>query len=171
MTASPNTKLIPLTQGCFAIIDADDFERVSKYKWFALKNGRTFYAERNPTIAPGKQRMLPMHRFIIGAMDGQTVDHINHNGLDNRKCNLRICNSVQNRRNSIKMIKPTTSKYKGVCWHSRDRVWVAYIKTEDRNNHLGNFKKEVDAANAYNKAAIEFYGAFAVLNNTSRASL
>jgi hypothetical protein len=167
-----NMKTIPLTQGKFAIVDDEDYEELSKYKWFVI-NRRHSYAVRN---SYGRHRhRIYMHREVIGmpSSDNGPVDHINHNGLDNRKCNLRICSNNQNRQNSRKQKKIASSKYKGVCWHKgsiykglRQRgFWSAHIGQNKKQIYLGVFKTEVDAADAYDRKAKELFGDFAYLNN------
>ena len=85
---------IPLTQGKYAIVDPEDFERLNKYKWYAVKDSRTFYAYRNKRVGK-KYISLGMHREILDPPGHLVVDHINHNGLDNRKANLRLATSAQ----------------------------------------------------------------------------
>ncbi len=102
-----------------------------------------------------------MHREIIKAPDNLFVDHINLNGLDNRKANLRLATKIQNSRNTPKMKRKTSSKYKGVSYQKRDRIWRAKIKINRRDKHLGSFRDEIDAAEAYDKAAHKYFGEFA----------
>jgi len=142
---------IPLTKGKFAIVDPDDYEMLSKYKWHVTKNGNTFYAKRN---APTRKDTTPiyMHRLIIKVPPGLVVDHINHNGLDNRKANVRPATRAQNNRHSQKR-KNTRSKYKGVNWYSREKRFVVKITTDDNTVTLGYFQDEFQAAKAYDHAA------------------
>lgn len=95
--------------------------------------------------------------------DGMTVDHRNHNTLDNRRSNLRVCTNSQNCANK-KKASGKSSGYKGVTWFKRDNCWKAQIKVNYRNIHLGYFDKEADAAAAYNKSAIRIFGEFALIN-------
>jgi len=90
------------------------------------------------------------------------IDHINGNRLDNRKVNLRICTAMQNQHNRKK--SRGSSKYKGVSFHIRGRVWVSFIMREAKRYYLGSYKDEKEAAIAYNQAALKFYGEFALLN-------
>ena len=92
-------KEISLTKGLVAIIDDEDFERVSRYKWVSLKNKRTVYASRSSDLKGGKKTMY-MHRFIMNPPSDMQVDHINGDGLDNRRVNLRVCTQSQNLKNS-----------------------------------------------------------------------
>jgi hypothetical protein len=153
---------IPLTKGKFAVVDPDDFETLSKCKWHVTKNGNTFYAKRN---APTRKNTTPiyMHRCIIKVPPGYVVDHINHNGLDNRKANLRPATRAQNNRHSKKR-RNTRSKYKGVSFYSREKCFVAKITTDGNTVTLGYFKDEVEAAKAYDRAAIKYHKEFAYLN-------
>jgi len=102
-----------------------------------------------------------MHRLIMNAKDGESVDHIDHNGLNNQKSNLRICTHQENLLNAQKMKgrlgKPTTSKYKGVYWDKDHRKWRARISTKERKIHVGLFHSEEDANDAC-KLAREQHG-------------
>ncbi|MHC4659365.1 MAG: HNH endonuclease signature motif containing protein, partial [Planctomycetota bacterium] len=116
------SKLIPLTQGKFAIVDADDYDRLAKYKWCATKNGQTFYACR---ASRGKK--IFMHREIMKPPKGLQVDHIDRNALNNRKTNLRPCTKAQNNRNTGPR-RNSSSTYKGVFWEKCCRKWCARIR-------------------------------------------
>lgn len=152
-------KTIPLTQGKVAIVDDEDYSKISAYKWYVSgKNGNAYAATR---INGGN---VQMHRFILNPKSGVFVDHINRNPFDNRKENLRACTHQQNMFNQAPP-KNKTSKYKGVHWHKRDNRWVSSIRFNDKLFHLGNFKDEIDAALYYDVAAQLFYGEFAYLNN------
>ncbi len=153
-------KLIPLTQGKFTIVDAEDYEWLSKYKWHVDKGDSTDYAARS--IA-GKN--FRMHREILNAPEGLLVDHRNHNGLDNRRENLRLCTASENnmnRRPSKRANK--SSRFKGVSWDKRRRRYQAYIQQNGKTVRIGRFKSEIAAAKAYDKKAKELFGEFAYLN-------
>lgn len=158
-----DSKKIPLTQGKFAIVDENKYEELSKYKWQALKNGNTYYARRCDYVN-GETKIIYMHRQILGAKQGEEVDHVNHNGLDNRVCNVRKCTRSQNSQNRKPQKKENTSKYKGVNWQKRDCLWQAQIKKNGTTIHIGSFNNEIDAATAYDVKAKELFGEFAHLN-------
>src|SRR5690554_6126446 len=156
------TKRIRISDGTFVLIDAEDFDKVSKWAWSANGNG---YAVRNERYAPKKYRKQYLHRFITDAKKGEVVDHINGDTSDNRKCNLRICCLKGNARNNRGKTRKY-SKYKGVTKDVRSNrgKWVAQLYTNGKNLYLGSFDSEKEAAKAYNKAAIENFGEFANLN-------
>jgi hypothetical protein len=105
-----------------------------------------------------------MHRCIIKVPPGMVIDHINHNGLDNRKANLRIATHAQNSRNTKKQRPKTASQYKGVPWNSTLKKWRAQITLNGKRISLGCFEDEIQAAKAYDNAARKYHGAFAALN-------
>ncbi len=150
---------IELTWGKVAIVDAEDFERLSSYKWCAVKGRRNWYAK---TL---RQNGMPlaMHRLITNAPKHLVVDHINHNGLDNRKENLRLCTRRQNNHNQRPRVGKT-SRYKGVYWKKSAKKFVAHIHTKAKKIWLGYFTDEIEAAKAYDKKARELFGEFAYLN-------
>ena len=111
-----------------------------------------------------------MHRQILNAPHFLLVDHINRNGLDNRKANLRTATYTQNSRNRQKTNKNTWSKYKGVTFDYRRKKWLARIVVNRKKRHLGSFNNELDAGRAYDRAAGELYGEFAVLNFPTKKS-
>lgn len=140
-----------MTRGKFALVDDDDFEKINQFKWFFHDMG---YACR-------KQRIL-MHRIIMNPPKNMEVDHINGNGLDNQRKNLRIVTHKQNMYNQ-KVQKNSISKLKGVR-HMRDnrkKPWQAYICPDRKFISLGYFDSAKEAATAYEKAAQKFYGEYA----------
>lgn len=156
---------IPLTMGKFAIVDPDDFDRLNIYKWHASKNAGIFYARRN--LYPkrkGKPGSIPMHRQIMKAPAGFVIDHINYNGLDNRKANLRLANHSQNVCHRRKLNKSSYSRYKGIYFNKRIRKWRVQISVNRKFKQIGYFKDELEAAKAYDAAAQKYHGEFAALN-------
>lgn len=150
-------KKIPLTQGKFAIIDDEDFELVSQYKWRVCcrKNQKYAATEIN-------NHKVYMHRLILGINGVQEIDHINGNGLNNCRKNLRHCSRSQNNMNRHKSWG--TSEYKGVSWYKQRKKWRAIIKYNKKYKHLGYFDSEIEAAKVYDNAALEHFGKFAQLN-------
>ena len=151
-------KLIPLTQGKFAIVDAADYEWLSQYKWFVKKRKNTSYAESKK-----KGKTVKMHRLITGAPPHLFVDHIDNNGLNNRRSNLRLCTQQQNIYNQ-RPRQGFTSRYKGVCRYKKTKKYRSAIKTNGKSLSLGYFDDEIAAAIAYDKAAKELFKEFAYLN-------
>ena len=156
---------IPLTQGRYAIVDPDDYRHLSKHKWQAIKMGRTFYAARSVTAKDGKQRQVAMHRRILKVPANMFVDHINRNGLDNRKANLRPATRAQNGQNRAKYNNRSySSKYKGVTRHREHQLWEAHIRVNRKPIFLGSFRDEIQAAKSYDCAAKKYHCQYAVLN-------
>jgi len=156
-------KEVSLTQGYVALVDDEDYARVSAYKWRVMPQDNATYALRTTSKAEGRESQL-LHRFILGLPNGKfpEVDHEDHDGLNCQRLNLRVCNRTQNNGNTRK--SSGTSQFKGVYWHKGNKRWAAAIKKECRNIHLGSFIDEVEAAKAYDKAAIEYFGKFAFTN-------
>ena len=153
-------KEIELSQGKRALVDDEDYERLSRWKWSALRDGKRWYAVRS--YQDGKKRQLTyMHRQIMGAQSEQQVDHRNMNGLDNRRENIRFCTNSQNHANTKKRAG-CTSKFKGV--YLAAKKWRAQIYVHKKRYQLGYFDDEVEAARSYNDAATELFGEFARLN-------
>lgn len=155
-------KLIPLTQGKCAIVDTEDYEWLIQWKWCTQKSRGCFYAVRNDWYDK-KSHTIKMHRSILKAPINQQIDHINHNGLDNRKSNLRIVSFSVNAQNSC-LHKNTKSKYRGVYHQSDCKSWAARIGFNNETYHLGSFSSEIEAARAYDKKAEELFGEFAFVN-------
>ncbi len=155
---------IPLTQGKFALVDDDDYEKLSRHKWNVTKSRNTFYAGRTDRTT-GRKLNIKMHREILGLTqyDGKLSDHKNRNGLDNRKNNLRIATFSLNNYNRKKN-KNNTSGYRGVRWYPRNKKWCAFIRINCEKKYLGIFRNIVDAAKAYDTSAIQYWGENAILN-------
>lgn len=155
-------KEISLTKGYSAIVDDEDFERVSAFKWHAHESKSSkFYARRDVRKGKSKTRIF-MHRFLMKISDPDVVvDHINGNRLDNRKENLRIASVTENNRNQTKIRSDNSSGYRGVALNSKTGKYVAYVTgSNGKRKHLGTFSKAEEAAKAFDKAAKEIYGKF-----------
>lgn len=152
-----NFRYLTLTKGRQALVDPEDYERLKDYKWCTLvtHSGRAYAHTR---IAG---RMVYLHRVIMNAPPGKCVDHINGNGLDNRRCNLRLCNRTQNALNKRKC--RGTSRFKGV-WRCPPDRWLAAILFRGHKTYLGIFADEVEAARARDRWAFALQGRFAWLN-------
>jgi hypothetical protein len=157
-------KTIVISNGSTVLVDDKDFEALSQYKWTAHVNRTTCYAIRRQRISedrPGS--IVYMHRQIMCPMEGMVVDHINKDGLDNRRENLRICSQTENLRNQ----RPRSnkrSKFKGVSWNENDMAYHSRLQFGGRGVWLGMYKSEVDAAKAYDAGAIHYYGKYALTN-------
>lgn len=171
-------KKIPLTRGQFAIVDDIDYERLSAYKWHAREAPRTWYAGRSINKPGLPRRSVLMHREVLGAAKGVGVDHINHNGLDNRRSNLRLATQKDNSRNQRKG-KRASSCFKGVYvmkGAKRNRYRACIRDGAQRPDgtyslrSLGCFESEGDAARAYDEAAAQSFGEFAALNFPEKPS-
>ena len=159
-------RVIPLTQGKFAIVDPEDYDALSKYKWYAVKRGRQYYAVAKVGTKKGghRQKKVRMHRLIMKAPKGKVVDHINHNGLDNRKANLRLATAQQNTWNKRKQKGNYSSQYKGVHWVKSENKWRSRITCNGKVIFIGRFDDEKAAAMAYDAKAKELFGEYASLN-------
>ena len=155
------TVSIPLSQGKCALIDGDDLPLVEGLRWHAYRDGRVWYAERNVWEGPRRLHQK-MHRVILDAPAGIQVDHINGDGLDNRRCNLRLATRSQNGSNRRSKLG-SSSSYLGVSLR-RNGTWRAQIAKHGKTVWLGAFKLEEDAARAYDEAAKAMHGEFARLN-------
>ncbi len=156
MASKSDIKAIALTRGEVALVDADVFDMLMQWEWQC----RDGYAKRG---ARGR-KAIAMHNIIMNPPEGFIVDHIDGNGLNNRRSNLRVCKQKHNTWNR-KPVKGSSSKYKGVSWQAATGYWKAYIKTDGKQKHLGCYLSEEEAAIAYNRAAKELHGEFAKLNN------
>jgi hypothetical protein len=148
---------ISVSRGRFvALVDDEDYERIAAHKWHIHASG---YAHRW-SAGCGSQR-IRMHRAVLGITDSTTIiDHANGSGLDNRRCNLRICTAADNARNARAL---RHQHFKGIQRCVRG-LWRARIRIDGKLTHLGVFKNEIDAALAYDAAAREFHGEFACVN-------
>ncbi len=151
---------IPLTRGLEVIIDAMDLPLVERWKW-SLQGHQ--YAGRND-----RGRIVYMHRQILGVLPGVEIDHVNGNGLDNRRANLRLATHSQNLANIRSLVAHNTSGFKGVSWDGdqrrRRKRWIAQIQVKGRHFMLGRFLEARQAAQAYDEAAKKHFGSFARTN-------
>jgi len=153
----------------FALVDDEDFEHLSQWKWSTrgAKNTHIIYAQRSSSVSSSDKRrtIITMHRQLLNPGPRVYVDHIDGNGVNNQKLNLRVCTSQTNQFNSDSTTG--TSKYKGVCFDTRRGKWRAYLMFNRKHVYLGRFDTEWEAAEAYNEKAFELFGDFARLNRTS----
>ena len=158
-------KQIVLTQGQYALVDDADYDWLNQYKWCAVNMKGNFYAVRMSPRRNGKQNKILMHRQILGLEEGdkRQGDHINHNTLDNRRDNIRICTQQENHMNR-KSRPNTSSRFKGVSWCSRTKKWMAQIRINRKQIFLGRFRFEELAALSYDFAALKYFREFANFN-------
>ncbi len=149
----------------FAIVDPYDYDYLRRYKWRLNRSNRTFYTfctvSRGPILRP---QVLFMHHLILPPPVGYLVDHRNHNGLDNRRSNLRLATHSQNSCNTRRDKSKTYSRYRGVSFSKRKQKWFAAIRHNGKKIWLGYFKTEIEAARAYDEAARIYHKEFARLN-------
>lgn len=160
-------KEIPLTQGKVALVDDEDYEYATRFKWVAHRAWGTWYCERTTTIN-GRDVSFKLHRVLMNAPKGLEVDHRNGDGLDNRRQNLRLATRIQNGFNRRKP-KNNTSGYKGVT-SAYGGKWEASVSANKIRHHLGVHLTPEDAARAYDRAAKQLHGEFARLNFPEEAA-
>jgi hypothetical protein len=153
--------LIPLTQGRYALVDTEDYERVMQHcwyfdGWYAVRNGR----RKGGVHQQPKHRL---HHLILPPSAGLEVDHVNGDRLDCRRANLRLATHEENMRNTDRR-SSNVSGYKGVSWHRQKRRWRARITVGGKERTIGYYQSVTDAALAYNAAAVRLHGDFARLN-------
>jgi len=158
------SKEIQLTQGQIAIVDDEDFDWLDQWKWKASKQrNNDWYAARRPRRGNRKKGHIFMHRLILNPSEGMQTHHIDHNGLNNQRANLRIVTAAQNQYNQRPQ-KKKSSHFKGVHWASDRRKWRAQIMVNGRTYRLGQFLSECEAAKAYDNAALRYFGEYAYAN-------
>jgi hypothetical protein len=149
---------ILLTRGMEAIVDDGDYEWLSQWRWHAMRCKNKFYAARKP-----REKVIFMHRLILGAKPNEQVDHIHGNTLDNRRSEIRLATSLQNRWNRPKP-RNNKSGFIGVSWDKWNSSWKCQIRIGGQSKHLGAFKSAIEAARAYDDACRAIRGEFAVVN-------
>jgi hypothetical protein len=158
--SEPGVRYIKLTKGKYATVDAADYEWLAKYKWHASgeQGSNRLYACRND-----HGRVVSMHREIMKPPRGKVVDHINGDGIYNRRSNMRNCKQLQNSQNTRRRVKEgKKSKYRGVF--PRGSKWQATVQYDGKSYYLGLFDSEVEAAMQRDRKAIEMAGVYAMLN-------
>lgn len=157
---------VPLSRGLFALVSAEDYDRVMAHKWMARLEKRTWYAIRDLPREPGRKYRSKekLHRFIMGAGPDVLVDHRDGDGLNNTRGNLRTASPGENNRNIRKPAHGLTSSFKGVSWHPKAQKYQATIRFNRKNHYLGLFADPVDAAWAYDREARKLHGDFACCN-------
>lgn len=153
----PEAKWVRLSHGMYTLVDDSDYILVEGYNWAYFRSRTsiiTGYAVSGPML---------MHRLLLGAGKGQMVDHVDGNGLDNRRHNIRFATKSQNEGNTTKRSN-NTSGYKGVFWDKTKNKWLAQLHTKERSIHLGRYLDKDEAARAYDAAARKHFGDFAYTN-------
>ncbi len=163
----------PKHPNTFTMVDDEDYEHLNQWKWSATNQNRpsrkTLYAERK-SISAGVQTGWVMHRYLMKTPKGMFTDHIDGDGLNNQRSNLRVCTRSQNQQNAGPKVggrsetRIKTSKYKGVCWNKRRGKYEVQIDNNGSHIWVGLFIIEDEAAQAYNDAALKYHGEFAKLN-------
>lgn len=152
-------KHIQLTRGETALVDDEDFDNLNKFKWHSHRNGVLCYASRATKKDNGQQTVCMMHRQILSPETGISIDHIDGNGLNNQKSNLRMCTHTENMRNR-RINDNNTSGYKGVSWDKERNKWRACIRAGGEKIFLGKFTDKLDAYVAYCEASKKYHKNF-----------
>jgi len=156
-------KTIPLTLGKVALVDDEDYDELNKFKWYAHKdhNWERWYVVRHEYVNR-KQKTILMHQQITG-FKHKMIDHVDRDGLNNKKSNLRPCTQSQNAKNRS-MLKNNTSGLRGVHYDKKRKKWIAQIEKDEKGIYLGGFIDKEDAGRAVDKKSKELYGEFVILN-------
>lgn len=158
ITVDGATAFIHLAGGHVATVDACDLDIVGAFGWAALVKSRTVYAFRTERVA-GKKRTVYLHRAIMGEPNGLQVDHVDGDGLNNRRGNLRLATASQNQSNRGKP-QNNTSGFKGVSWENDRKKWCAAIRKMGKRRYLGRFDTPQEAHAAYCAASATAHGEF-----------
>lgn len=161
-----DTRIIQLSQGQVAVVDAADYETVSQFKWHAqrARPNASYYALRAAKTEDGRSTSLSMHRVLVGAKRGQFVDHIDGDGLNNRRANLRLCTASENCQNRRQHRGSVRTPYKGVTYLEATGAYTVQIAARGKRTYLGIYADPVEGALAYDAAALRLHGEFARLN-------
>lgn len=158
-----DTVRIPLGRsGLFAVIDREDAGNVTLHRWYPHRKGNNVYARTKLVQADGSSRWVRMHVFIMNPPPGIDIDHKDRDGLNNRRENLRFATTTQNLANSRQ--RERKAPYKGTFWDNHNAKWRAEVYVNGKRIRLGRFAHPEDAARAYDRAAREAFGEFAVCN-------
>ena len=161
------TKEILLSKGYVALVDDEDYDFLSQWKWTAAVRKHTVYAYRMEK----KTTAILMHRVLLERVEGrillskEEVDHVDRCGLNNTRRNIRLASHADNNKNRG-ITKSNSSGYKGVGWDKYTSKWVAYIRLDGKHKNLGRFSSLKEAAMAYDDASIRFHGDFSVTNKS-----
>ena len=151
------------------IVDDEDYEETMKFKWSLKEGQNTFYAHRKQKKnEPKPKSEVKLHRVVMRVTDPKRIiDHIDGNGLNNQKSNLRVCNDGENKRNIMvdcDQTRNSSSLYKGVHWNKNNKRWMSRIQLNGRTINLGSFTSEIAACRMYDISAIKYFGKYACLN-------
>lgn len=160
---------IKLSQNLEAVIDASDAPLVAGRNWHAVLNRNVFYARSCGRAESGKRRMVPLHRLLMSPPDGLLVDHIDGDGLNCRRSNMRLATVAENTRNQ-RLSVANKSRRRGVLWHKKQQKWVAYIGVSGRTLHLGRFDDLEEAAAKRAEAEAKYYSEFSNSGGTREPS-
>lgn len=141
--------------GKYALVDDKDYELVSRYRWFLNQDGYAISGRKRRS-----DKSILMHRMVMNTPTGMLTDHKNQDKLDNRRENLRICNTSENNRNMRPGARGGSSRFTGVYFCKTRKLWVAMIKGESKRYNLGRFATEIEAALAYDRKAYELHGEY-----------
>ncbi len=159
-------KKIKLTQGKYALVDDEDYDFLNQWKWCAhyqpTRNSGKYNAVRS-AVVDGKNITILMHRLIMDAPAGVIIDHKDRNPLNNQRHNLRFANHSLNGAN-MGLKRNNKSGYRGVYWSEERKKYQAQIQVNQKMKNLGRYLSIKEAAMAYNRAAKEAFGEFAILN-------
>jgi hypothetical protein len=156
-------KEIQLTQGKVALVDDEDYEWLNQFTWYAKLSGvETFYAYRSVGCYENYRKVI-MHREILHPPREMSVDHIDGDGLNNQKSNIRVCTKSENMHNRAKN-RNNKSGYKGVCFSKSMKRWITRIVVNGKKIQIGYYDDVLDAARAYDDAAVKYFGKFSRIN-------